>query len=724
MKKIIELTLVLIVAILFFAPCVSDAYIEDTDIKINDLYYRVLSEDNKTVEITGIYNSEFKKNVDVPRNIEIDNTTYTVTSIGEGAFYYCDTLTQITLPNTIINIKKRAFYECAGLTNINIPNSVTSIGEQTFESCTSLESITLPNTITSISTGTFSYCDKLKNITLPNSIKSIGEQVFSNCRSLTSVKLPNSIESIGERAFSGCNGLTSINLPNSLTSIEEWAFSSCSKLTSINIPESITQINGDTFFWCHNLENVTIPKSVQAIAINAFEGCEKLMINTYSGAYAETFAKENNIPYKLLDKVDEDIVNIKDSKLKAELLSYDTNKDGELSKNEMQNITYLYIDNKGITDLTGLEHAINLENLSLDNNNITDISALANLRALKYLTIIDTDISDISALKNLTSLESLWLTNNNITDISPIANLYNLEYLRADDNKISNISCLKNLKNIKYLFLSDNNIADISVISNLNNIVTLDMSYNNIKDIIAIANLPKLIDIYFSNNQITDISTIPADRIINSVIIEAPNILGCDLEELGVCIENNYIDFTKDGNKQILEKFIKAQEKWKEQGATDVDFILDMVFRYTPQKIEEPITKPIETENQLVQFAFTNREDKITIKDLKNNSQFNVTKFNEKDVPSENTIVCTGDTFESNGITYTVVIYGDVDKNGEIDVFDALAIQENVFTDNLDIAQKVAGNVISPNDTDIDVFDALAIQEYVGGARDVVIDSI
>lgn len=510
-----------------------------------------------------------------------------------------------------------------------------------------------------------------------------------------------------------------------------------------------------------------------------------MVINTYSGAYAETFAKENNIPYKLLDVIEDDKVTIKDSKLKTELLKYDINKDGELSKNEMQNIRELRItDNKGITDLTGLEYATNMEgidfmdnkitnisplanlkslkylvimnanisdisplasltsinNLSLYNNNITDISALANLKSLKYLTISDNNVSDISTLANLTFLESLWLDNNQITDISSIANLINLEDLRADSNKISDISCLKNLRNIKYLFLGDNNITDISVVSNLNNLVKLEMSDNKIKNINSIANLANLIDLGFSNNQITDISCIPADRIINSVIIYAPNVTS-DLEEIGVCIDNNYIDFTEEQNKQILDKFIKAQEKWREQGATNVKFILDMVFRYTPQKtkdenLTDPETKPLGVYNNLVPnienvvpFVLTNRDDKVTIKDLKNISQFDIVQFNEQSINNvdDQTIVTTGDTFKVSGESkeYKVLIYGDVDKDGSITILDALAIQRyKLKLIDLDGIQLEAANVVRSDKSGVNIVNALYIQRYKLKLTENIIDKL
>lgn len=136
---------------------------------------------------------------------------YTVTSIGDGAFEGCHSLTNVTIPNSVTSIDRFAFAECYNLTNVTIPNSVASIGDSAFYYCFSLTSVTIPNSIISISFGTFFKCSSLTNVIIPNSVTSIGNGAFNGCSSLTSVNIPASITSIGDSAFADCSSLVIAN---------------------------------------------------------------------------------------------------------------------------------------------------------------------------------------------------------------------------------------------------------------------------------------------------------------------------------------------------------------------------------------------------------------------------------------------------------------------------------------------------------------------------------
>ena len=143
--------------------------------------------------------------------------------INDKLFLNCESLTDITIPQTTTYIGNEAFSSCGSLTTIIIPPTVNYIGNAAFLSCISLDSIDIPYGISSIGAETFSACLKIRNITIPTSVKSIGNYAFENCRNLNTITIPSSVTSIGWNAFAECVYLSSfyassifpIILPNS-----------------------------------------------------------------------------------------------------------------------------------------------------------------------------------------------------------------------------------------------------------------------------------------------------------------------------------------------------------------------------------------------------------------------------------------------------------------------------------------------------------------------------
>lgn len=268
--------------------------------KIDNIYYKKISE-NAVALITdrNAPDSNYRGDIVIPATVEIDGQTYNVTSIGDYAFFECNGIKSVTIPNSVTAIGDEAFYNCKGLSSIDIPNSVTSIGNYTFGLCSGftsvnipnsvtsmgsgvfyrcydLTSVTIPESVTSISIGMFEYCYNLTSVNIPNSVSTIGDYAFYECHSLTSIEIPNSVTTIGENAFACCVGLTSVTIPNSVTSIAKGTFTYCWGLTSVSIPNSVTTIGGHAFIECYGLTSVNIPESVTSIGYGAFAFCYEL----------------------------------------------------------------------------------------------------------------------------------------------------------------------------------------------------------------------------------------------------------------------------------------------------------------------------------------------------------------------------------------------------------------------------------------------------------------
>ena len=211
---------------------------------------------DETLEAEVARRKEYSGDIIIPETVDYDGKTYSVTNIGDYAFFNCKGLTSVTIPNSVTSIGRFAFSYSAGLTSVTIPNSVTSIGERAFSYCAGLTSVTIGNSVTNIGDYAFYDCSGLTSVTIPNSVTSIGDYVFYECSGLTSVTIPNSVTSIGRYAFSYCSGLTSVTIPNSVTSIGIDAFENCSGLTSVTIPNSVTSIGKWAFYGCTGLTSV------------------------------------------------------------------------------------------------------------------------------------------------------------------------------------------------------------------------------------------------------------------------------------------------------------------------------------------------------------------------------------------------------------------------------------------------------------------------------------
>ena len=280
MKKRYTALMTMLILSVFFS-IVASAY----DVEVDGIYYNLVPNGN-VAEVTNGDN-KYEGDITIPSSIKVNDTEYSVTSVGNSAFEDCISLTSITIPNSVTSIAGYAFNGCISLTSITIPNSVTSIGMCAFRHCRSLTSITIPNSVTSIGGDAFYGCRSLTSIIIPNSVTSIDYYAFRNCSGLQSITIPNSVTIILDYAFSGCSSLTSITIPNTVTSIGEGAFYKCLSLTSVTIPNSVTSIGREAFYGCSGLISVTIPNSVKEISYLAFSECPKLE-NVY--CYAESFS--------------------------------------------------------------------------------------------------------------------------------------------------------------------------------------------------------------------------------------------------------------------------------------------------------------------------------------------------------------------------------------------------------------------------------------------------
>ncbi|MDE0484832.1 MAG: leucine-rich repeat domain-containing protein [Candidatus Poribacteria bacterium] len=221
-----------------------------------------------------------------------------------------------------------------------------------------------------------------------------------------------------------------------------------------------------------------------------------------------------------------------------------------LTKEKLQKVLSLNVENKGIYDVTGLEFATSLTELAISQNSITDLRPLSNLTQLVKLyfehvpensmdldlrplsTLINLEVlslwntwisADISALAGLKKLRVLELSSNQIEDISLLEGLTELRILQIKGSPIKDLHPLANLTNLRRLYLSDVSPItlnlDISPLANLIHLEVLFLENCKVSDISLLAGLKKLRVLDLSNNQILDFSPLAGLTELRTLLI-------------------------------------------------------------------------------------------------------------------------------------------------------------------------------------------------------------
>ena len=235
------------------------------------------------------------------------------------AFYECEFLTDINLPDTLKWIGAYAFQGCQYLDEIVIPKSVETIQPDILKDCDYLKTLTVPfigknNTKTALLAYFFDSdatsnldakipsslekitltksaniyglidCTRIKDIVLCDGITEIDSNVFYNSTSLRSIYIPGTVTYIASGAFNSLTWLEEVTFGgNSITEIKSGTFQNCTSLKRITLPEGVTTIGKSAFENCDSLTEITIPPATTLIGDKAFYGCNALTTVTIEG---------------------------------------------------------------------------------------------------------------------------------------------------------------------------------------------------------------------------------------------------------------------------------------------------------------------------------------------------------------------------------------------------------------------------------------------------------
>ena len=279
---------------------------------------------------------------------------------------------------------------------------------------------------------------------------------------------------------------------------------------------------------------------------------------------------------------------------------------GTITDVDMGRLTIIVADNRGITDLTGLSFATNLQRIEFRNNSISDLSPLA----------------------GLTKLNNIKLRGNQITDVTPLANLTRVDWLGLEQNQITDLSPLQTLTKLQGVGISGNPVTDVSPLSELTSLERIDAWRTPVSDFTPLASLPRLRWIEYGNDRsITEMPSLQGLKFLSRLEIH-----GCTISDLTSLSEFTQLEWLELVNNQITD--LKALSNLKFLTILNLD--ANLISDVTPLS-ELTRLDVLYLENNLIEDVSPLSKLKgLERLDLRNNA---ITDFSPLDSLSDETFV-------------------------------------------------------------------------------------
>lgn len=377
----------------------------------------------------------------------------TVTKIGGGAFLNCKNLTSVIfnasncrLAHSVYNDNITPSFNNPAITSVKFGRQVTNIPSYIFWGCKGITDIIFEASIENIGQGAFFGCTSLRQVTIPESVKSIGGRAFANCSNLNTIYF-NAVNCVNVVTFENENpvpafenpALTTVVFGGSVERIPDHAFSKCSALISIQIPDSIEYIGYKAFYGCKTLKEITIPKDIKSIGGLAFAGCNNLLTVNFNATHCTGVTKiENGLHLSAFQSC---------SSIKTVNIGEDVEIIPDYMFNGCEGLEKINIPKK-IRSIGGhtFDGCINLTNV------------IYNAEKCEIATTVDERGQTLSAFSN-DAIISLTLGN----DIKEIP-----DYAFAYCSRLTNISLPANLERIgKYAFAGCSGIRKLTIPENV-----------------------------------------------------------------------------------------------------------------------------------------------------------------------------------------------------------------------------------------------------------------
>ena len=190
--------------------------------------------------------------MDTLKSLVIDGGAPNLNELGERSFSGCSNIEELDLSNSkLTSIPEGAFAYCKNLKTIKLPSTITSIGDEAFYNCQSLTNIEGLDkcNLKSIGSASFSNCKALENLDFSQStFTNVPSKAFNGCSALAKITLPNTLTTIGGYAFYACYSIPQLDLSNTaLTTLENYALYQMRETTKLSLPDSISSIGTHAF---------------------------------------------------------------------------------------------------------------------------------------------------------------------------------------------------------------------------------------------------------------------------------------------------------------------------------------------------------------------------------------------------------------------------------------------------------------------------------------------
>ena len=243
------------------------------DFEVDDIYYRIVSLGDKTVEVVAKdenYNS-YSGDVVIPEIVFFKNSNFTVVSIGQAAFLNCNELLSLTIPQHVEEIKADALKGCGALKTLTIADSDKTLKtNQNFKGL-SIESLYLGRDYE----GDFRAYKSLQNVEISNKVTTLNEYSFDGCTSLTQLVLPESLKTIESYALSK-TGIKELLIPAAVSEIKDNACSN-SKISKLIIEGNNVIFSNNAFSKCP-LTHIYLKETIKDGSFDGYKNLKTVVI--------------------------------------------------------------------------------------------------------------------------------------------------------------------------------------------------------------------------------------------------------------------------------------------------------------------------------------------------------------------------------------------------------------------------------------------------------------